>query len=495
MDEMNPAYENFLNNMSRLGGTPRETTRRVSASKFLGRDDLETRIKLNERKITILKNIIQTQQMTTGIMLTSLSGPVEGIEQSIVDIKKTISSILETLKAQDKFEYEKFLDAQRRNENARRRKRETTLENVGEKGLNLIGNQVKKVLSPITSIFSSIINGFIALVGGKILQGLVGILTNPAVQRVILGISGFIERFFPIIVGAIGNAIVGIVTFLDRMNLLIPAMYTLAGAIALRPFTGLISQSFGPTRVARLGVTRTAPTFKKQMMFFRNPDLFKFFPRKFNRGGLVPGTGNTDTVPAMLTPGEVVISKPAVEKFGAINLLNLNKAAGSSSKPKIKKGITYANEGAVVMPNLGEMFGAVIGSLQELENSDLSKTLSDPNIPETLKTFSESLAIPKDQQIKAAQGVTDTVFNRIGRSITSSDFSNKLMTTDSPTTPNLLPFNKLKSMASGVDFKSLFSDVLNKVNPQSDAPQNNDTFRIQLNSPNQNKLETLGLII
>ena len=137
MDEMNPAYENFLNNMSRLGRTPRETTRRVSASKFLGRDDLETRIKLNERKITILKNIIQTQQMTTGIMLTSLSGPVEGIEQNIIDLKKTISSILETLKAQDKFEYEKFLDAQRRNENAKRRKRETTLENVGEKGLNL----------------------------------------------------------------------------------------------------------------------------------------------------------------------------------------------------------------------------------------------------------------------------------------------------------------------------------------------------------------------
>ena len=33
MDEMNPAYENFLNSMSRLGRTPRETTRRVSASK------------------------------------------------------------------------------------------------------------------------------------------------------------------------------------------------------------------------------------------------------------------------------------------------------------------------------------------------------------------------------------------------------------------------------------------------------------------------------
>ena len=105
MDEMNPAYENFLNNMSRLGRTPRETTRRVSASKFLGRDDLEVKVRLNERKINILKNIIQTQQMTTGIMLASLASPVQGVEQNIIDIKKTISSILETLKAQDKFEY------------------------------------------------------------------------------------------------------------------------------------------------------------------------------------------------------------------------------------------------------------------------------------------------------------------------------------------------------------------------------------------------------
>ena len=54
-----------------------------------------------------------------------------------------------------------------------------------------------------------------------------------------------------------------------------------------------------------------------------------------------------------------------------INLLSLNKAAGSSSKPKIKKGITYATEGAVIMPNIGEV-GSVIGSLQEL-NSDLLK--------------------------------------------------------------------------------------------------------------------------
>ena len=177
-----------------------------------------------------------------------------------------------------------------------------------------------------------------------------------------------------------------------------------------------------------------------------------------------------------------------------MNLLNLNKAAGSSGRAKIKNGMTYANEGAVIMPNVGDLLSSIIGSMQDLENSDLHKKLSDPSIPEALKNFSERVAIPKDQQIKAAQGVTNTVFNRIGRSLTSSDFVKNMATSES-TPPNLLPFNKLTSTASELNIKSLFDDVLNKVNPQNDAPLNNDTFSIQLDSPNQNKLETLGLII
>ena len=34
MDEMNPAYENFLNNMTRLGGTPREPQERFLRQVF-----------------------------------------------------------------------------------------------------------------------------------------------------------------------------------------------------------------------------------------------------------------------------------------------------------------------------------------------------------------------------------------------------------------------------------------------------------------------------
>jgi len=53
----------------------------------------------------------------------------------------------------------------------------------------------------------------------------------------------------------------------------------------------------------------------------------------FNQGGAVPGSGNTDTVPAMLTPGEFVLTKDAVKQYGLDSLYAMNAAAGGASKP------------------------------------------------------------------------------------------------------------------------------------------------------------------
>lgn len=41
-------------------------------------------------------------------------------------------------------------------------------------------------------------------------------------------------------------------------------------------------------------------------------------PRGFAAGGIVPGTGNGDTIPALLTPGESVITKKATQKYAPI---------------------------------------------------------------------------------------------------------------------------------------------------------------------------------
>ena len=49
---------------------------------------------------------------------------------------------------------------------------------------------------------------------------------------------------------------------------------------------------------------------------------------------MVPSEG-TDTVPAMLTPGEFVMSRGAVNKWGVGTLENMNAAGGGTNKPKV----------------------------------------------------------------------------------------------------------------------------------------------------------------
>ena len=73
--------------------------------------------------------------------------------------------------------------------------------------------------------------------------------------------------------------------------------------------------------------------------------------RRFNTGGMVPGTGSTDTVPAMLTPGEFVIRKSSVAKYGANNLANLNRGG------KVP-GVQYLRDGDLVddLPEQGGLF-------------------------------------------------------------------------------------------------------------------------------------------
>ena len=47
-----------------------------------------------------------------------------------------------------------------------------------------------------------------------------------------------------------------------------------------------------------------------------------------NQGGNVPGSGNKDTVPAMLTPGEFVMNKASTAKIGVQNLMKMNANMG-----------------------------------------------------------------------------------------------------------------------------------------------------------------------
>lgn len=91
------------------------------------------------------------------------------------------------------------------------------------------------------------------------------------------------------------------------------------------------------------------------------------FIHKFASGGLVPGSGNGDTVPAMLTPGEFVIRKKAVEEIGTSKLQDAN----SGKMRRFEKGGSVYNKDGVV--DYEKLQGSISGD--SISKSKISKLL------------------------------------------------------------------------------------------------------------------------
>jgi len=72
-------------------------------------------------------------------------------------------------------------------------------------------------------------------------------------------------------------------------------------------------------------------------------------PKSFNRGGIVPGVGNSDTVPSLLTPGELVIPKDMTKKLLAVAKQSPRDGQGFSNG-----GIVRAQGGGGVVVNFNE---------------------------------------------------------------------------------------------------------------------------------------------
>ena len=92
----------------------------------------------------------------------------------------------------------------------------------------------------------------------------------------------------------------------------------------------------------------------------------------FSGGGLSRGT---DTVPAMLTPGEFVMSKGAVNKFGTSTMMSMNKAGGGTNKPKVISGTSFASGGGFVNsqpkgPKISDADFATLLAITALEDTD-----------------------------------------------------------------------------------------------------------------------------
>lgn len=94
-------------------------------------------------------------------------------------------------------------------------------------------------------------------------------------------------------------------------------------------------------------------------------------------GGVVSGPKGIDKVPAMLTDGEFVMSRGAVQKFGVNTLESMNAAGGGTNIPRIIHGIPHAAGGGLMGSDPGHYADPVLSDNKRLGLEDRLKRIED----------------------------------------------------------------------------------------------------------------------
>jgi TP901 family phage tail tape measure protein len=208
-------------------------------------------------------------------------------------------------------------------------------------------------------------------------------------------------------------------------------------AKALEPLLPLIA-GLGATKLG-IGGIRSAGSFKKTL--------------GFNKGGLVPGSGNGDTVPAMLEPGEFVIRKNAVQAIGAGNLHGMNaqrKNSGGQIVPKrfnFGAGVNPIGKSPIDKRTVAALFNGTPDD-QKFINDLQARYLLDPNINQ----------LTRDNYLK-----TQDLKSRAGKLIANYGDEIELRLTKKTRTQN-----KAENAAEKQVTKELNTELANALIPEHD---------------------------
>jgi len=382
--------ESKFGKLSRILRTTRIKVNAVEAQV----QNFDRTIKLNSEKITRLKNILKIQKSDLAENLSSLDQTAE-----FASVEKGLDEIIKTLQKERKAEEKAAEAARRKKERDRAKAREKKLESGLGKGIKKV---VGTVVKPFKSIFDKIFGFLLNVLVGRTIIKLIDWFSDEENQRKIKSLIRFVEDWWPALTaavllfgtgfGSLAGGIVRIVAgFIPKFLAL---SVKLAAAIAKNPFAigaglflaGAVAPALFPQTVEdeadkqankaaeEKGKEQAAADIRAQNEN-RNP-LQRFgdfitgagaereeqaqrletgeekrygFFGELNGGGRVPGRGlNKDTVPAMLTPGEFVMSRGAVDKFGADTLESMNAMGGGTNIPKRSSGVTYASGGGMI---------------------------------------------------------------------------------------------------------------------------------------------------
>ena len=343
---------------------PSTTDTKISSSKLMGRPvganaplimGNQKAIKINARKITVLKNIAESNQKRWAgdTMADKLPGG-EGLGQTLNDIANNMDSIKNTIIDQQEVDKGIAEDDRKAAEKAARGKQEKDLEGK----FTGLKQTASKVLAPVKSVWEKIINFITTIFLGKIAMRLFEWFADKENKKKVEAIGKFLKDWWPAILA-------GFLIFGNSFTSFAAGLVFKLGGWALKLTGTVLKQLLGAA--AKLGGGGVGGFLKTAavggmavgavQLYGRMTDDNDAGPddvgnrpvvQERSGGGRIFGMGNKDTVPAMLTPGEFVMSAPAVNKWGVDTMEGMNAAGGGTNKPKQDGGVTYAAGGGLI---------------------------------------------------------------------------------------------------------------------------------------------------
>ena len=147
---------------------------------------------------------------------------------------------------------------------------------------------------------------------------------------------------------------------------------------------------------------------------------------KMVSGGVVSGPGGVDKVPARLTAGEFVMSKGAVQKYGANTLAAMNAAGGGTNIPTLMGGKPAYEGGGLVTVKPGE-----IKSYEDLVQNGIE--VMEEKTPKGRSIFFEyRVKLPKEgffgkQKYRVVKPLLQTMGDSDDLQLSTENYINKKM--------------------------------------------------------------------
>ena len=275
------------------------------------------------------------------------SGDMSSVLSKIAGDVNIIKGIVE---AQKDISKDQADDTRKAREKKKRSMKENLLEG-GKKMYDKVAGAFGKVLEPAKGIFESIFKFISLFLLGSGLMKILDWFGNPDNKNKIQSIFRFLKDWWPAIIASL-------IPFLGGIPLVIAVIGLVVGY--LPKLIDTVKMLFGFGKKVDEEIAKNEKDLEKSDTNVKldeqagedppgqtetgeqidtsgageKPNVAE--PPQFNQGGEVPGQGNKDTVPAMLTPGEFVLTKDAVNQVGVDTLYGMNAAAGGVGKPSQK---------------------------------------------------------------------------------------------------------------------------------------------------------------